>query len=219
MVNRRGRTNCGAGALLALWLALSPPNALAVLVIEGSGEFQDRLREALAVLARSDDHRIRALHAAAEGAPATIRFRRMTDDPSTWSSNADPERGHTEPGDGRPKREGRSRPTEAIVHLPISAVEPGSTRWKSGLLVHELVHALDLATGRYHADYTIRERRAVFMQNIWRSHTSYRLRSSYHGRFATLDHQQAARDGTVETWVAWVFERSDIPPFASTRTP
>ncbi len=32
------------------------------------------------------------------------------------------------------------------------------------MLVHELVHALDLASGRYHRDSSVRERRVVFLQ-------------------------------------------------------
>ncbi len=35
---------------------------------------------------------------------------------------------------------------------------------KNGMLVHELVHALDLASGRYHRDSSVRERRVVFLQ-------------------------------------------------------
>jgi hypothetical protein len=141
----------------------------------------------------------------------------MTDDRSTWSNDGDPDRGHTEPADGRPKREGRTKPTDATVYIPLSALEPGASRWKSGLLVHELVHALDLATGRYNRDYTIRERRATFMQNLWRTHVGFKLRVSYHGRFATLDYQYASRHAAIDRYADFVFTRADFPKAPSPR--
>jgi hypothetical protein len=173
--------------------------------------FYRQLSAALASLERSDEPYFRQLHAAVSAAPGTITFRQMTDDRATWSNDGDPDRGHTEPTDGRPKKEGRPKPTNATVFIPQSAVEPGGPRWNSGLLVHELVHALDLTSGRYSRDYTVRERRATFIQNAWRHHVGYQLRVSYHGQFATLDYQYASRRGTIAEYMNYIFTRPDFP--------
>jgi len=196
-------------------MCLAQP-ASARLVVDGPAHAADpafyrKLGAMLDSLARSNDAYIRRLHDAAAAAPGAIRFREMTDDPATWSSDGDPQRGHTEPDDGRPKREGRSAPTDATVYIPQAALEPGSPRWRSGLLVHELVHALDLASGRYNRDYTVRERRATFMQNLWRHDVGSRLRVSYHGRFATLDYQFASEHGEIAAYAGYIFARADFP--------
>ena len=200
----------------SLILAIAAESAAAVLVTEGpagsgSPAFYDKLRNALAMLERSDDPRIRQLHAAVVAAPGRISFRQMTDDPATWANDGDPDRGHTEPVDGRPKREGRTKPTDCIIYVMQSAVEPGSSRWKSGLLVHELVHALDFATGRYNRNWTLRERRAVFVQNVWRAHVGFRLRDSYHGKIPTLDYQFASQRGSVAEYLDYLYSRNDFP--------
>ena len=205
--------------LLALTMMLATQSAVAALVTDapafGNPRFYEKLQAALAALERSGDPHIRRLHAAVVAAPGTITFRQMTDDPGTWSNDGDSNRGHTEPNDSRPKREGRTKPTNATVFLPQSAVEPGTPRWKSGLLVHELVHALDLASGRYNRDYIVRERRAVFMQNIWRQHVGYKLRVSYHGQFDTMDYQDASRSGATADCLRYIFTTADFPRPAS----
>jgi len=209
----RRLSNLCPGAL-ALLACIAQP-AVAGLVVDDpahSAAFERKLGEMLDALARSNDVYIRRLHDAAATAPGAIRFREMTGDPATWSSDGDPQRGHTEPADGRPKRAGRHAPTDATVFIPQGALEVGSPRWRSGLLVHELVHALDLAAGRYHGDYTVRERRATFMQNVWRHDVGSPLRVSYHGRFATLDYQFAAAHGELAAYASDVFMRADFPP-------
>jgi hypothetical protein len=203
-------------ACLLVMFALATSPARAVLVVDspaGSSNprFYEQLRAALAILAKSDDPHMRQLHAAAVAAPGVINFRQITDDRATWANDGDRNRGHTEPTDGRPKREGRSKPTDATIFLPQSGVEPGSSRWKSGLLVHELVHALDLASGRYNRDYRVRERRAVLVQNIWRHRVGFQLRTSYHGAFPTLDYQYAETRGTTGEYVNYIFTRADFP--------
>lgn len=203
-------------ASLLVIFALAADPAGAVLVADtpaGSANprFYEKLRTALTILAKSEDPHIRQLHAAVVAAPGTISFRPITEDRATWHSDGDPNRGYAQPSDGRPKREGRSKPTNATIFLPQSAVEPGSSRWKSGLLVHELVHALDLASGRYNRDYKVRERRAVLVQNIWRHRAGFQLRVSYHEAFPTLDYQYASKRGTVAEYVNYIFTRADFP--------
>ncbi|MBI4526795.1 MAG: hypothetical protein HY695_23610 [Deltaproteobacteria bacterium] len=202
--------------LPALMLIVATESALAVLAVDNatgpaSPRFHRQLRTALALLERSDEPHIRLLYAAVVTAPGTITFRQMTDDRATWSRDGDPNRGHTQPSDSRPKRQGRTKPTNATIFIPESAVKPDSARWKGGLLVHELVHALDLASGRYNRDYTVRERRAVFVQNIWRHHVGYRLRVSYHGAFATMDYQFASERGAIAEYMNFILRRNDFP--------
>ena len=185
--------------------------AHAAFAIDGSGQFQDQLRAALTMLARSNDPAIKQLHAQLESAAGVVTFRQMTDDRATWSNDGDPTRGHIEPSGGGPKHDGRTSPTDATIYIPQTAVDPGSERWRSGLLVHELVHGLDLATGRYNPDYRVRERRAVFLQNIWRERTGFPLRTSYHGAFPTMDYQYAKSVGLTASYLEYIFRRSDFP--------
>ena len=204
-------------ALLGLGALAGPAGAVLVLepMPEAAGPehkiFHERLRKAVASLATAADPTIRRLHAAASAAPGRITFRPITDDRRTWASDGDRDRGHTEPADGRPKQEGRTRPTGAIIHLPPWGVDMASKRWSNGLLVHELTHALDLATGRYHPDNRVRERRAVFIQNLWRDRVGAALRVDYHGYFPTLDYQEAKRQRRIDEYVGYVFTRNDFP--------
>ena len=198
-------------SLTILLLGLGSQSIHAALAIDGSGQFQDQLRAALTMLAQSNDPAINQLHAQLVSAPGVVTFRQMTDDRATWSNDGDPNRGHTEPSDGGPKREGRTSPTDATIYIPQSAIVPGSERWRSGLLVHELVHGLDLATGRYNRDYAVRERRAVFLQNIWRERTAFSLRTSYHAVFPTMDYQYAKSLGLTANYLEYIFSRSDFP--------
>jgi len=209
----------GITLLPILIAGLSCPCADAALAVDGSGEFEDHVRAALATLAHGTDPIFRQLHEALLSAPGVITFRKMNDDTATWARGGDPDRGHTEPADGRPKREGRGSSTDAIVYIPLNAVQPGSERWRSGLFIHELVHALDLATGSYNPDYRIRERRAVFMQNAWRERSGFPLRASYHGSFPTLDYQYAKSLGITASYFEYIFGRSDFPNPPATGLP
>jgi len=207
--------------LLGLGALAGPARAALVLepMPEAAGRehqlFYERLREAVASLATDTDPTIRRLHAAAGAAPARIMFRPITDDRRTWSSDGDRDRGHTEPADSSPKQEGRTRPTGAIVHLPPWGVDMTIKRWSNGLLVHELTHALDLATGRYHPNNRMRERRAVFVQNFWRDRIGAELRTDYHGYFPTLDYQEAKRQRRIDEYVGYLFTRNHFPDTAA----
>jgi hypothetical protein len=205
-----------ARSLLAILVSLWACEAAAGLVADppaGVDEprFYEQLRAMLAELSRSRDPLVRRLHDTAKASPAAIHVRPMTDDRSTWNSDGTRTRGHTDPDDKRPKNEGRDKPSDATVFVPAEAVVPGMGSWKSGTLVHELTHAIDLANGRYNPEVSVRERRATFMQNVWRSHTGAALRTSYHGRFPTLDYQEALRRGVVEEYAHHIFTRSDFP--------
>ena len=80
------------------------------------------------------------------------------------------------------------------------------------MIHHELVHAHDIAYGQYARENPVRERRAVFMQNVWRARLGTPLRPTYHGRFDTLDYQDALRRGTLSELEDYIFNRSDFPP-------
>ena len=197
--------------MIALSVLPGPLAAGVITDSPGDSTFSRRLQAALATLERADAP-IRRLHTAVMAAPATITIRPITDDRATWHPDGDRNRGHTDPDDGRPKSDGRTTPTNAIIYVPPDVVETRSTHWKDGLLVHELVHALDLAYGRYDRSDRVRERRAVFFQNVWRAGLRYKLRTAYHGRFATLDYQEAVRLGTLADLERYIFTRSDFPP-------
>jgi hypothetical protein len=96
------------------------------------------------------------------------------------------------------------------VFVPPNAVDPANSH-KAGVFVHELTHAIDLAYGRYNKTATVRERRAVFMQNVWRARIGNTLRTSYHDSFPTLDYQEAVRKGAVDEYARYIFTRSDFP--------
>jgi len=203
------------GAALSVCV-LGMPTAHASIEVDdatrsGNPGFYRQLDSALATLEKSGDPHIRDLLAALRAAPGRITIRQMTGDPSTWSNQGDPDHGHTNPGDGRPKNSDRSAPASATTFVPLSALQTGHGQWKNGVLVHELVHALDLATGHWNGDSSVRERRATFMQNLWRRDVGAPLRESYHGRFATLDYQHAAREGTITEYVGYILTRSDFP--------
>ena len=172
-------------------------------------QFHLRLATAVAELERSRDPLLRELVAAVRASRGVIVVRPLTEDPATWG--ADRDRAHTVPADRRPRRLGRSTPTDAVVFLNRDAVDDGSAHWRGGVLVHELVHALDLSTGRYSDDVRLRERRAVFLQNVWRQRVGYPLRASYHGRFATLDYQVASKRGEIADYGRYLFAGPDFP--------
>lgn len=205
-----------AQSLFAIFLSAWVCAATAGLVTEppagvDAPRFYAQLRTMLAELSRSKDPILRRLYETATASPAEIHVRPMTDDRSTWNSDGTRTRGHTELDDRRPKSAGRDKPSDATMFLPPEAVEPGQGFWKSGTLVHELTHAIDFANGRYNSKAAVRERRATFMQNVWRSHTGATLRTSYHGRFPTLDYQEALRRGALEEYARYIFMRADFP--------
>ena len=200
-------------AALSLSAALPARAGLVLDAYPGVEEprFYEQLRVLVEEFEQSKDPHVRRLVEAAKASPAKIRIRPMTDDRSTWNSDGTRTRAHTEPDDKQPKSQGRDKPSDATIFLPPDAVEPGKVHWKSGTLAHELTHAVDLANGRYNPVVAVRERRATFMQNVWRVHTGYALRTSYHERFPTLDYQHAVKSDSVEEYARYIFTRSDFP--------
>jgi hypothetical protein len=173
--------------------------------------FDAQLQSALMMLAQSKEPLLKRLYDAVQASPAAIRIRPITDDRSTWHPDGDRTRGHADPDDKRPKSAGRSKPADATLFIPPDSVDPSSSHWRSGVLVHELTHALDIANGRYSPELSVRERRATFMQNVWRNHIGSGARTSYHGRFALLDYQEAVRTSSLDEYARYIFTRADFP--------
>lgn len=165
------------------------------------------------ILKTSKSLYLRDLYSSYEKAKDKIRIELITDDPKTWHKSGQQSRSHCEPGDGKPKSLGRSSATSAIIYVHPDRVNPKHKSYESGVLTHELVHALDLAYGRYHSDGKVRERRAVFFQNVWRDHIGYKLRENYHGRFSTTDYQKAKSTNKIKDYVQWILSQNGLPQF------
>jgi hypothetical protein len=158
--------------------------------------------------------------------PITVRS--VTDDVSTWhvkEARMDPDdrpiarerRSHTDPSDLKGRGAERDEPTGSTIFINPFRIDPSDTSYESGTFVHELVHALDLAYGLYNSEKEIRERRAVFFQNMWRDARRDSLRESYHGDFVTDDYQRAViadskgdPNGVVDV-TAHLFSHNDFP--------
>lgn len=204
--------------LLSLPLLLLSAQAQTEISVATPGPWHLRFKvqaiQAMTALESSPDEPIRRLHSAVVDSPMPILIHPITKDRATWHEDGDRSRAHTEPALWRKngRGEARDRPVGSIVYLPAEAVDPRSSLWRNGVLVHELVHAMDLAYGRYHSDYRIRERRAVALQNIWRARHGHPLRTTYHRRFPTRDYQDALRGRTLERLMHHLFQRADLPP-------
>ena len=198
--------------LLWFWAASA---AAGVSVETGPGappSFKAQTEALLEVLRTSPDAPVRELYARVAAAPVPITIRPVTDDSSTWHKDGDRTRSHTEPLRRLPKERRGKEPTGSTVFLNPESVQPGSKRWRSGVFVHELVHAMDFAYGRRDPDTSVRERRAVILQNVWRARQGRGLRSSYHDRFATLDYQHWRAQGRLDELYRYLFRRADLPP-------
>lgn len=196
-----------------LAVLLPMASACAEIRIAGDSSFRAAVAAQIEALRSDDLPLMRQLVDAVNTCPATVEIRPITKDRTTWHPDGNPTRGHADPTDGKLKRRGRDRPTDAWLYIPPSAVQRNSRLWNSGVFVHELTHSMDLICGRYHPDGTVRERRAVWVQNAWRHRLGQMaLRSSYHGEFPTTDYQEALRSRTLARYEPYLFTRSDFPP-------
>jgi len=82
----------------------------------------------------------------------------------------------------------------------------------SRMLAHELVHAVDLVYGRSHPERLVRERRASFMENVWRDVHGWRLSEQYFDgklpAFETLEYQRAKSRGLIARCVEMILSTS-----------
>ena len=182
----------------------------AALQIEGPTLFREQVDQALKMASERSLYLHRLIDSLV-ASPVLVTVRPITDDPVTWHHSGNRNRSHTRPLDSLSRSEQRNRPTASVVYLNPSRIRPNHRSFTRGTLVHELVHALDLATGRYHGDYVVRERRAVLFQNLWRDALAVSPRSDYHERFVTLEFQIAKQRGNLSGLVDHYFSANDLP--------
>ena len=184
----------------ALMLSMLSASALASLEIEGPATFQSQVRAYLKVGKSISPHTHRLISAIASASmPVTIHP--VTADPETWHPRGNATRSHT-----------RSTSSDGvIIYINPKRIDPSHKSYSSGTLIHELVHALDLTSKRYHRDYVVREKRAVFFQNIWRQAHQREFREHYHWRFTTDEYQQAQKTGNIDDFIDYFFTYDDLP--------
>ena len=192
--------------MIALWSS----STAAALKIEGPTLFREQVNQVLEMASERSLHLHRLIDSLVAN-PVLVTVLPITDDPVTWHHSGNRSRSHTRPLDSLSRSEQRNRPTASVVYLNPSRIRPSHRSFARGTLAHELVHAFDLATGRYHGDYVVRERRAVLFQNLWRDALAVSPRFDYHGRFATLEFQIAKRRGNLTRLVDHYFSANDLP--------
>jgi hypothetical protein len=197
----------------------------------GSGElplFEARVWKLMDDLMTSSKPGLQLLYQRMLHSSVPITIRSVTDDASTFHVSearmapgdrplARRRRSHTDPSDSKRRGAERDTPTGSIIFVNPYRIIPSDNTYKRGTFVHELVHAFDLANGLYNSDVEIRERRAIFFQNMWRETKGKDPREDYHGRFVTDDYQKAVRadrDGRpngVATVTAYLLSHNDFP--------
>lgn len=164
----------------------------------------------LQLMKTARDSNMQAFYEYVIRAPGVISIQPVTDDPATWLENNpnNKNRCHVKwiPSQSRPNDR------DAILYMVPQYVDPSHKSFRFGTLPHELVHATDYTYGHFHQERQYRERRGVFVENIWRDMVGHPLRTNYHNRFDTLDYQKAKAQGEVETILRrYIFQRSDLP--------
>lgn len=192
-----------------------------------SSSFRKRIWALMDVLMTSSQPGLRTLYERMLHSPVPITIRSISDDASTWHvkeiamnpgdrPEARGRRSHTDPSDSKPRGAARDASTASTIFINPFRIKPSDA--KSGTFVHELVHALDLASGLYNSAVEIRERRAVFFQNMWREEQGKPFREDYHGDFITDDYQRAVRadregrPNGVAAVTAYLLSHNDLPP-------
>lgn len=181
------------------------------LVIEGSKTFKEKVNTYLSEAKRSSIHLAKLIQNIEKLSSSTITIRPITNDQSTWHKSGKKSRSHTDALDDMRRGAARNTAANSVIYINTNRITQTHKTYNSGTLIHEIVHASDLANGKYHSSYPIRERRAVFFQNIWRSTHAKKLRTDYHGRFETDDYQKAINLGTLKQFVSHYYEYNDTP--------
>jgi hypothetical protein len=100
------------------------------------------------------------------------------------------------------------------LSLTVGMVNPHWMEYKRGALAHELVHAVDFAYGRWNSDRLVAERRAMFMENVWRDAHGWRLAEHYTDQklplFETLEYQRAKGQNAVARCVEMLLSVSSF---------
>ncbi len=196
---------------LAYLLLLWPLSSGAQIAIEApAGDaFRANVEGILSVLKNSPDGNLRKLYASANGAPHPITIRPVSKDPTTWLGGS-PNRSHCHAAQGHtPNDHGQGVP--AVVFLFPHRADPSEADFRNGTLAHELVHAVDIANGRYYKESEIREKRAVVFQNIWRRSVGRKLRRDYHGQFPTSEYETFKKSGKLDFLADHILTKSGLP--------
>lgn len=180
------------------------------LVIDGPNNFKRKVNTNLYEAKSSSTYLVKLIQSI-KNSPSTITIKPITNDQSTWHKSGKKSRSHTKALDSKSRGAARNTATNSIIFINTNRITKTHKTYNSGTLIHEIVHALDLANGKYHGSYPIREKRAVFFQNIWRNAHSKKLRTDYHGRFETTEYQNAKKSGKLKQFVNYYFTHNDIP--------
>lgn len=196
--------------ILLLFIFNYSSHVNAGLVIDGPNDFKRKVNANLSE-ANSSSIYLAKLIQSIKSSPSTITIKPITNDQSTWHKSGKKSRSHTKALDSKSRGAARNTPTNSIIFINTKRITKTHKTYNSGTLIHEIAHASDLANGKYHGDYPIREKRAVFFQNIWRDAYSKKLRTDYHGRFETIEYQNAKKSEKLKQFVNYYFAHNDIP--------
>ncbi len=162
-------------------------------------EFRRNVVAGLGAMRDRSPHLARLLRAAQE-APLEIRVYAMMEDPSTHIPG-EAYRPHARAIGFQSFGRGGVMGYPAAIYLSLGMVNPYWTEYKRGQLAHELTHAVDLAYGRMNPQRMVAERRAMFMENVWRDVHGWSLAEHYTDSklplFETLEYQRAKSRGVL----------------------
>lgn len=196
--------------ILLLFIVNYSSHINAGLVIDGSNDFKRKVNANLSDAKSSSIHLAKLIQNI-KNSSSTITIKSITNDQSTWHKSGKKSRSHTKALDSKSRSAARNTSTNSIIFINPNRITKTHKTYNSGTLIHEIAHASDLANGKYHDNYPIREKRAVFFQNIWRNAHSKKLRTDYHGRFETVEYQNAKKLRKLKQFVNYYFAHNDIP--------
>lgn len=195
---------------LVILMLMFSKASFGLIKVSGPEKFQHKVERYLDKGKKISAH-TRELIETIEKSPKLVRIKPITSDPQTWHRNGDPGRSHTRQLRSRKAKGKKRQIVGAVIYINEKRVSRSSQSYFRGTLIHELVHAMDLVGGRYHEDVAVREKRAVFFQNIWRQAHDRPLRTDYHKKFDTPEYQQAIDSGRVNQFVEHFFRYDDLP--------
>ena len=180
-------------------IAATTPAAQARIVVDGSNpDFAQKVNAELSLMRSSNRGVVcKNLVDRLDAATSTTTIKMLGPDESTWHPNDHRgTRSWVAPQDTRVHGAGRTRPTNAILYLHPSRIDPNFSLFRVGTFVHELSFAADLNDGKFSPDFRVRERRASFYRNAWLDalHLKPVLVSD---RVATPDYSRAKEEGLI----------------------
>ena len=182
----------------------------AEILIDGSSDFEIKVITHLYEAKNSSPY-LAQLIGRIQSSSSTITIKPITNDRSTWHKSGKKSRSHTKALDNKSRGAERNTATNSIIYINKNRINQNHKSYRSGTLIHELVHAYDLANGKYNRKYPIREKRAIFFQNIWRDTHSKKLRTHYHRRFETKEYQRAKNADKLNQFFEYYFTHNDLP--------